>query len=99
MVVAAASEADNLSCKVSKQHVFQAAETNQKRWKEKYERLLEVRNDLYKRKDNVCLCLPGYIYQIITLSDSSNDSSNNEGGENDSKDTFFFFREEASAAK
>ncbi|KAJ1673613.1 hypothetical protein EV182_004891 [Spiromyces aspiralis] len=64
LVVAAANETDNLSQRL--QSTFQTAEVNQKRWRDKFDRLLKARDNLQQQKNYVYLHLPGSIYHITT---------------------------------
>ncbi|KAJ1918896.1 hypothetical protein H4219_002346 [Mycoemilia scoparia] len=68
MIVAAASETDNLSQSIY--NTFQAAEMRKKVWDERFERLSEVRKALHKRGDNTCLFLPGKVYHIVVPKDT-----------------------------
>ncbi|KAJ1859603.1 hypothetical protein LPJ57_006941, partial [Coemansia sp. RSA 486] len=72
MSINAADESDNLAQRLYAP--FEDTAAQQQRWKERFERLLKIREDVIATQENLHLALPGEIYHIVSYRNAASKS-------------------------
>ncbi|KAJ2776408.1 hypothetical protein GGI15_004858 [Coemansia interrupta] len=83
MSISAADEADNLAQRLYAP--FEDSAAQQQRWKERFLRLMKIRQDIFATQENLHLVLPGVIHHIVPYRGANSSSASSSKGKKEAR--------------